>query len=122
MKIAFPVIDDKGLEGTIGAHFGRVPKFAIYDNETKTVEIIANTGDHFGGAKSTPQILKDVNVDLLICGGIGRKAISLFDNFKIGVCVTKSILVKDALEEHKQGKLSPANEQDACAGQHGHNH
>ena len=122
MKIAFPVMDDKGLDGTISAHFGRAPKFAIYDSETKAVEVIANTGDHFGGVKSTPQILKDVNADLLICGGIGRKAIALFDELKIGVCVTQRQLVKEALEEHEKGQLTPANEQDACAGQHGHNH
>jgi predicted Fe-Mo cluster-binding NifX family protein len=122
MKIAFPVLDDRGLEGAICAHFGRAPKFTIFDTETKAVKVIDNTGDHFGGIKSTPQILKDVDIDLLICNGIGRKAIALFDQLKIGVCVTQRNLVKEALEEHNQGQLTPANEQDACAGQHGHHH
>ena len=122
MKIAFPVMDNKGLDGALAGHFGRAPKFTIYDNETKAVHVIDNTGDHFGGSKSTPQILKDASVDLLICNGLGRKAIVLFSELQIGVCITANQFVKDAIIEYNEGKLSPANEEDGCAGQHGDHH
>lgn len=116
MKIAFPVLDDKGLEATISDHFGRAPHYTVVDLETNDVSILENVGEHFGGKLSAPETLSNSNINILVCKGVGRKAIGLFDGLGIGVFSTQSIFVKDALESYNKGALTQISETDGCAG------
>ncbi|MBN1328204.1 MAG: NifB/NifX family molybdenum-iron cluster-binding protein [Candidatus Heimdallarchaeota archaeon] len=119
MKIAFPVMDDKGLDAVIADHFGRAPLYTVVDTETNNVSVLQNTGEHFGGQYSAPESLKQSHINVLICKGLGRKAIDLFNQLKIGVYLTQEIIVRDALKLYNNNKLSLATETDGCTeGQH----
>lgn len=121
MKLAFPVMDDKGLEGLLADHFGRATIYTIYDTEGKTLQSIINQSTHFGGRLAPPTFLKENGVQTLICKGLGRKAIALFEEFGIEIFITESNFVKDALESYKKGELQKASEADGCAGrEHSH--
>ena len=43
MKICIPIVENKGLEAKVNAHFGSAPYFLIYDNEKGAFEVISNS-------------------------------------------------------------------------------
>ena len=116
MKIAFPVVTEGGLEATIAEHFGRAPMYTIIETETKEVSVVENKGEHFGGQHAAPVALNNRGINVLICKGLGRKAIGLFDELGIGVFITQKATVKEAYESYNKGELVQASQTDGCAG------
>ena len=43
MQICIPVVEDKGLQSRVSAHFGSAPAFMIVDTESGACRAIANT-------------------------------------------------------------------------------
>jgi predicted Fe-Mo cluster-binding NifX family protein len=118
---------ENGLENLVGEHFGRVPTYTIVDLDTNKVEVIPNTSEHMGGQGQPPEIMAREGVNVMICRGLGRRAIALFNELGIDVYIGASGKVKDAVEAFKQGKLHKASENDACGkhafrNQHHHEH
>ncbi|RLI71316.1 dinitrogenase iron-molybdenum cofactor biosynthesis protein [Candidatus Heimdallarchaeota archaeon] len=122
MKIAFPVLAKNDLDSPLGDHFGRSPFFTIYDTETKTVVTIDNAAEHFGGVQSTPAFLKEHGVNVLVCKALGTKAIVLFDQFGIGVFLTRSLVVREALEGYSKNELKQATRTNGYSGNAEHHH
>ena len=62
--------------GEVFQHFGRTPQFKIYeiDNGEVKAEQVIDTGETGHGALAG--FLKDLNVNVMICGGIGGGAIA----------------------------------------------
>jgi predicted Fe-Mo cluster-binding NifX family protein len=114
MKIAVPTNGDKGLEEPVGEHFGRVPGYTIVDDETGDVEVIENTSHHLGGRGYPPEILAEAGVEVLLCRGLGRRAIQMFIDKGIKVYCEASGTVKDALQQWKNDSLTLATEGMAC--------
>jgi predicted Fe-Mo cluster-binding NifX family protein len=110
---------EKGLDEAVGEHFGRVPNYTIYDTETEQVEVIPNTSEHMGGRGLPPEVISKANVDIMLCGGLGRRAIMLFEQFGIMVYVGAYGTVRDAIQMWKDGRLDPATDENACR-QHAH--
>lgn len=127
MKICIPTIGEKGLDNLVGEHFGRVPTYTIVDLETNEVKVIPNTSEHMGGQGHPPEIMSKEGVDIMVCRGLGRRAIMMFDELGIEVYIGASGSVKDAVAAFKQGKLQRAGVDDACGrhafrDQHYHEH
>jgi len=98
MKFAVPILNNE-----LTAHFGHCEKFAIIETENNTVikEEFVNPPVHQPGAY--PRFLADNGVDVIIAGGIGQKARSLFAAHNIQVCIgvvqgSPKELVKQYLE------------------------
>ena len=117
MKVGIPTNGDNGLDEEIGEHFGRVDTYTIIDLETNEVKIIPNTSNHMGGEGYPPELLKKEGITIMVCRGLGRRAITMFEEIGIDVYIGASGTVKDAVEAFKQGSLQKASEGDAC-GQH----
>jgi len=117
MKICIPTNGDKGLDDSVGEHFGRVPTYTIIDIETNEVKVIPNVSHHMGGYGYPPELLSKEGVNVMVCSGLGRRAISMFEEIGIDVYIGASGSVKDAVDAFKQGKLQRAGIGDAC-GQH----
>ncbi len=127
MKVSIPTNGKKGLEDTVGEHFGRVPTYTIVDLEKNDVNVIPNTSNHMGGTKNPPEILAEQGVNVMICNGLGRRAIAMFSDFGIEVYIGARGTVKDAIDAYKEGNLTKASEADACGkhafrGEGGHHH
>ena len=126
MKVCFPTEGDGGLEGQVGEHFGRVPTYTIIDNETDNVEVIPNNSSHMGGSGLPADLLAQKGVDVMVCSGLGRKAIRLFQDHGIDVYVGAGGSVREALMEWREDQLSSASESDGCEkhefGGGGHHH
>ena len=115
-------IEESGSEERVAEHFGRCSKFNIceLDGENRLVkqESYFNplNGEH-GGACQLPAYVKQFNVDTIIAGGMGRKAVSGFHQLGMEVITATGLLYKDALDLFVQGKLGGYVE---CAGHEHH--
>lgn len=115
MKICFPTANDGGMDDEIGFHFGRVPTYTIYDDETEDIEVIPNESSHMGGKGLPADLLAEEGVDVMVCGDLGRKAIRLFDEHCITVYTGASgKSVREALNAWENDDLSVASESDGC--------
>jgi len=114
MRIAFPTMGREGLEDNIGEHFGKVPTYTIVDTENHEVKVIDNSSVH-EGETYPPELLSRERVDVLICSGAGRKALSMFQGFDIKVYMAGIKKVADALQDFINGELKEACIEDGCA-------
>ena len=117
MKICIPTNGDRGINDFVGEHFGRVPTYTIIDLETNEVRVIPNSSEHMGGQGYPPEILAREGVNVMVCRGLGRRAITMFEEMGIDVYIGASGLVKDVIDAFKQNKLEKAGLDSAC-GQH----
>jgi predicted Fe-Mo cluster-binding NifX family protein len=114
MKICIPTMGEKGLDEIVGEHFGRVPTYTIVDSQTNKIKIIPNTSHHAGGVEYPPEILAREGVELMLCRGLGRRAINMFEESGISVFIGATGTVRDAIEAYKQNKLQKATSDNAC--------
>jgi predicted Fe-Mo cluster-binding NifX family protein len=119
MKIGVPSMGDRGLGETVGQHFGMVPFYTIVDTETDQVQVIPNTSTHMGGQGYPPELLHASGVDVLVCGGLGQRAVQMFEERGIRVFVQASGTVEDAIALYQAGKLAEASDENVCR-EHGH--
>lgn len=114
MKIA--VCYEKGL---VFQHFGKTKEFKIYEVENNKIinsYIITNNGiTHC----ALIDYLKNNNVDILICGGLGYGAISKLNELKIKLYAGVSGYADEKVEDLLNNKLEYDNEH-TCEDEHLH--
>ncbi len=103
-----------GLDDFVCEHFGRAETFTIYDTETGRIEVVKNTSEHFGGLLKPPEILKRVGVDVIVCSGMGARAIAMFKSYGIRVYMGARGKVRDAIEQFLRDELIEADESMGC--------
>lgn len=114
MKIGIPSMGRRGFEEDVGEHFGRVPTYTVYNTETKEITIINNTSAHGGGSGYPPEILQRAGVEMMLCSGLGRRAVGMFEQMGIMVLIGAYGTIKDAIAMWEQGQLQPATDANAC--------
>jgi predicted Fe-Mo cluster-binding NifX family protein len=114
MKIGIPTLGNKGLTEEVSPHFGRAPTFTVYDTDTKLVQVIDNTSEHMGGSGKPPEELARHNVEVMVCSGLGPRAIDMFESYGIRVFVGASGTVRDTLDLFEGGILQEATDENAC--------
>ena len=100
MKIA--VATDNG---NVSAHFGHCTGFTIFDIENAAAaskNFIPNPGHEPG---FLPVFLKDLDVEIIIAGGMGNRAQTLFNEKDINVIVGASGSVEEAVSAYLSGSL-----------------
>lgn len=87
MRIAIPVTD-----GKLSAHFGHCEQFAIIDAnpDTKKLTHTEMLTPHAHEPGALPKWLSGLCVDLIIAGGMGRRAQQLFTQNNIKVVIGAS--------------------------------
>lgn len=98
-----------GLEDIITPQFGRAMSFTIveYDEEIKDVEIVKNmaVSQPSGAGIAASQLLIDKDVEVLLTGNVGPKAMAVLKSAGIRVFRADGLKVKDAVEMFVKGKL-----------------
>ena len=117
MKVCIPTMEKGGMDDELSEHFGGSPTFTIVDSETKDVKIVPNQSDHFGGAGKAPEQIESTGATVVICRGIGPKAMIMLRDFGIDVYTGSTGNVRNALEMWSSGKLQKASIRNACHGQ-----
>jgi predicted Fe-Mo cluster-binding NifX family protein len=110
MRIAIPITD-----GLLSQHFGHCQRFALLDVDFAKREICASSEveapEHQPGL--LPPWLKQRGVDLIIAGGMGSRAHSLFEAASIEVLTGAPAATAAALvRQYLDGKLVTAG--NAC--------
>ncbi len=85
MKLLIALNENKGVYSTLSEHFGHCPFFAIYEIETKNLEIIKNEIDHSNQNLNPVEQIMKFNPDIVFSKGIGQKAINLFNEKKVEI-------------------------------------
>ncbi len=116
-------IEETGTEERVAEHFGRCSKFNVCElDEQKKVlktETFFNplAGEH-GGSCQLPGYLRQFNINTIIAGGMGQKAVTNFLSFGIDVITAPGLLYQEALNSFIQGKLAGY---ETCRHNHEHN-
>ncbi len=111
MRIAVSADNAQGLESIAAHHFGRCPYYILVDvedNKVKNVKEIANPhyDNHRPGA--VPQLIHEHGTDVMLAGGMGRRAITLFQRYDIEAYTGASGTVRRAIEQYLGGMLEDA--------------
>jgi len=112
MKIAVSSTD-KNIENNVSDIFGRCPYFIIAeikDQKIGKTETIKNesTDQMSGAGISTAQLMAEKNVDAVITGNIGPRALDVLEQFNIKVYSGEGV-IKEVLQEFIDGKLEKIN-------------
>jgi predicted Fe-Mo cluster-binding NifX family protein len=121
-RLCIPTEGSGGLDARIGEHFGRVPTYTLYNSETGEVEVVDNTSEHAGGSGLPGEILAGMGIDVLLCSGLGRRAIGILSENGIEVFTGVSGTAREAIESWKGRSLTPASDKDACQKHEFHDH
>jgi predicted Fe-Mo cluster-binding NifX family protein len=111
IRVAVSVDDSNDLDSVVSPHFGRCPTFVLVDlegNEVKGVQSISNPyyGHHQPG--QVPGFIHSQGADVMLTGGMGRRAISFFQEYGIQAATAASGTVRHALEQYLGGGLQEA--------------
>ncbi|MFH2054777.1 MAG: NifB/NifX family molybdenum-iron cluster-binding protein [bacterium] len=104
MKIAIPTTD-----GLLSPHFGRCEEFVLtdVDPESKQVLSIEKAVPPPHGPGVIPQWLGTLNVDVIIAGGMGARAIQLFEPAGIKVVLGATVSsAEDLVRDYLAGQLT----------------
>lgn len=119
MRIAISSQDSQGLDGVVSQHFGRCPFYTFLDFvDDKIAQITVLPNPYFSSHQpgQVPAFIKTQGTDMLITGGMGRRAISLFEQYSIQTFTGATGTVREALEQALSGALPEAV---PCAGHEG---
>jgi len=125
--IAIAAEDDRGLQGEVSGHFGRCPYFVLAEvraGEPPAATVIANPyyGQHRPGV--LPAFLYKKGVFAIVAGGMGPRAIAMFNGYGIEVATGAVGNVGKVLDAYLQGELRGTvpcehDHPESCGG-HGH--
>lgn len=114
MKIGIPTLGGSGLDERVSPHFGRAPTFTIVDTETGEVDVVPNTSEHRGGSGKPPEQLVRAGAHVMLCSGLGPRAITMFEQNGVEVFVGAKNTVRETINLWKAGKLQEATDKNAC--------
>jgi predicted Fe-Mo cluster-binding NifX family protein len=115
MRICVPVQDDRGLQAPVNAHFGSAPYFLIHDTGTGQSVLLPNGEEaHAHGQCHPLQSIASQQVDVVLCGGIGRRALDLLEQAGMQVCLASAGTADGAIRAYSAGTLAQLDPGDAC--------
>jgi predicted Fe-Mo cluster-binding NifX family protein len=120
MKLCIPTKGNEGMKAEVNLHFGSAPYFTIVDTQTNEIEIINNSDEHHAHGMCQPvKSLTGKNIDAVISGGMGMRAIQRLNQDNIKVFRAEGGNVAEIIGRYKNNSLEELNSQNACA-HHGH--
>jgi predicted Fe-Mo cluster-binding NifX family protein len=114
MRIVVPTNNKKGLDDKIADHFGRCLTYTFLDEGGKIIQVVDNKSSHMGGIGLPPEVMKKEGADILLCKGIGPRAISLCKELGIEVFIGSAETVREIFEMWKNKEIKESGLKDAC--------
>jgi predicted Fe-Mo cluster-binding NifX family protein len=115
MKICIPVETNKGLDSHLDSHFGSSAFFLLYNTQTCDIEIISNhNSKHEHGMCNPLEVLASHDVQIVICRGMGARAVQRLQEAKVDTFCTDAQTVRDALIQYENRQLKEINAENAC--------
>ena len=117
MLVAVPSDQDTGLDSRVGDHFGRCPFFTMLeigdDGEVREVTSIPNPCFEAHAPGQVPVFLHGQGTDVVLAGGMGRRAIAVFAEMGIRTGTGARGTVREAVSAYLEGRLEGGS---ACPG------
>lgn len=110
MKVAFTTSGDN-LDAPLDSHFGRAPKFLIYDLDKSTFELLDNQQNlnaAQGAGIQSAETVARLGVNAVVTGHCGPKAFRVLTAAGLKVFNTDAATVADALARFRAGQLTEA--------------
>lgn len=97
----------EGLDSEVDSRFGRCSYFVIYDPETKSVESLSNASVAASGGAGikAAEAITNAGINVLLTGGVGPNAFSIFSEVGIDVQVGAKGTVREAIRQYEAGGL-----------------
>jgi len=111
MRVAISADNNDGLDSVVSPHFGRCPFFLLVDlddREVQQVEVVKNPYYEQHQPGQVPGFIQQQQADVMLTGGMGRRAIAFFDQYGIQAATGASGTVRHALEQYLGGALQDA--------------
>ena len=122
MKIFVPTKDERALEAETFGHVGGAPYYTIADTDSGYVQTVpAGHHDHESGECGPGAQMRALDIDTVVCGHIGRRAMASLEAAGITVFVSDAGTVREVLADARNGGLRAISAAEACAG-HGARH
>jgi predicted Fe-Mo cluster-binding NifX family protein len=113
-RLVIPTLDGEGLQAQVSEHFGRAPYFTVVDlNEQKEVlrvEVVANSGAHFGGQGHPTEGILAQHPQVVITRGMGPRAFQEFAEARVVVLQSNAVTVEEAIATYREGRLQKFTE------------
>lgn len=111
IRVAVSAEDGRGLASVVSPHFGRCPFFVLVDlegREPKQVQAVENPyyPNHEPG--QVPAFIHSLGANVMLAGGMGQRAIALFQSSGIQAVTGVAGTVQYALEQYLGGSLQGA--------------
>lgn len=108
-RIAIALENDGTVEGTVSAHFGRCPAYGIWriaNGTAEKIEVVSNPyfEQHVPGA--VPGFIRKTGANVMIAGGMGPRAIALFNEMGIEVVTGALGNPANVMKAYVRGELS----------------
>ncbi len=119
-RIAFACEDNGGLKSQMSMHFGRCPYYTLVDVEggaIKAVEVVENPYFENHSPGVVPPFISSQKAQVMLAGGMGPRAIDLFQSLGIEVATGVGGQVENVLTAYLEGKVSGTS---PCAHDHPH--
>ena len=107
--------------GQVFQHFGHCEQFKVYTVQDKKVTETEIVGSNGSGHSARAELLNNIKVDVLICGGVGGCAVAALAEYGIELYAGVQGDADEAVARFIQGtlpKISDAN----CSHHHEHGH
>lgn len=116
--------DNRGLQGVVSAHFGRCPYYTLIRMENGTVgKVWVEKNPHYGAHQpgQMPRFIRSLGADVILAGGMGPRAVQMFQGYGIDVATGFSGPVDKAVDAYIEGTLrgvTPCNHDhpESCGG------
>jgi cation diffusion facilitator family transporter len=111
IKIAIPVLEDKGLESMTALHFGKAPYFAFVVIEKGQIEMVCIRVNEAAGMTqkkgiAVSHLILDQKVDVLLAGGVGEGPFHVLRDSSVQIYyLPKSVEIREAVYMLNQGIL-----------------
>lgn len=108
LQIAVAADDDKGLEGQVSQHFGRCPYYALTSIDSgRIVDCQVRENPFFDNHQpgQIPAFIETLGANVILAGGMGPRAIQLFESFNIDVATGFDGKVNDAVQAYIGGEV-----------------
>ena len=119
MKICIPTQSKNGKDSNVNEHFGSAPYFTIYNTEDKSLEFIENTNAHHSHGMCHPMTaLREQNIEAVICGGMGFRALQKLNQQGIKAYKATTGTVEEIISQYESDAITELTVENAC-NQHG---
>jgi predicted Fe-Mo cluster-binding NifX family protein len=110
-RVAISADNSNGLDSVVSPHFGRCPYYVLVDLDGRQVsQVNAVENPYYGHHQpgQVPGFIQSQGADVMLAGGMGRRAIGFFQQYGIQAVTGATGSVRHALEQYLGGTLQGA--------------